>query len=1206
MAFKRYIHKHGKKLGPYYYENVRTEGKVKTVYLGTNPQHHPRHRIKKPLFFLILVLVLILLLGGSLFLLQNRSYLIKKVTAQEPDFEIDQILLKVLIRSNEFIEKQVRIMNIAGNPIGIDMIASGLGDIVKIDSSSFTIKPGQTKIVTLSFLSVIPEQNIEQQPGIYVGKLVAKSEKAAKEVPIVVEIETKNVLFDMNLNPVAIERRVKQGSDTTIEVRLFNLESIESVNVDVEYFVKDMNGNTIITESETVVVKTQASFFKTISIPKNLKPGSYVFAAIARFGNSIGTSSYLFEVIGPETEASFVQFCKNSVLCLGLSLATILLLFALIAYFYFFIGAYLYEKVTGVVTIPKKGAEGVEAKEKPGIFERLNARLGRWKKAREAKKAEKEMLEKEEELNLIEYERKKELESKRKSLEGRKKSLEELKRQEQSKKQEALEARRQAEEQRRKKIKELFHKVGLFRTPEEKKQIALQKEQEKQERLEAGVRLKKQKELEARKTEQEKERKRLEEEKRKAEDKKRGELESRRIEEEKQRQRLEEEKKKEEEKKLKDQIERQKELERQKALESKKKLYEENKRKEEQLQKQKDAEKQKRELEKSQKLAAIKQLEERLTKNREVSEQLRAELRKIESEKRVLSSSNNETEAKIRKVDHDILEKSRHSEELSLQKSSFFEHYKKRLDELAKSQESRKAAKEEEIKNLKAKLAARQEAIIKELEDELSKLTPQKRKTTEKWKRLEIKAKLKIEEQNIEEQIKKEEESDGKQAIDDNYKKSIEEIGKKQNALKNEIAQLERQKQGILLEKKNVPRELALKENELQKILSRLEENAGEKEALSAELSKLRAELSKFSLHFIKSLVSGYKEKAEKARKEKEEERARLEAQKRKEEEITRKEKELAEKTKNLEEERKRKEEGRKAREEQKRKALEEKLRIKEEQRKQKELERQKAVEKKQKKEVKLERHEEFKLEKELEEEKKPGLFAGFFKKQPEIKEKAEEPVEKEKPEPEIGQEAKQGFFKRFFAKPKKIEELEIEAKEVLEEEKPKAKKTEAEELEEAIRGLDLFKQVAEKGKVQTKEREKPKLLDKFIKKKAAKAKEAEKPIGEVSASLPEKEEERAKVKEKPAKKSIFGKLFGKAEKVRDVGEPSSQLPEIERKAKPVRVYKTKKLEKFYKILDGAQSSLGKNDLQRAKKLYLEAREDYIKLDYNEKKEVYD
>ena len=440
LVFKRYIHKHGKKLGPYYYQNVRShDGKVKTIYVGANPRHHQRHRIRKPLLFLILALLFVLILGGSLFLLQNKAYLTKKAEAQ-PDFDVDQILIKVLIRSGEFIEKQIRIMNTGESPSEISVEALGLHDLLKIDSSSFTIKPGQTKIVSLNFSSFLPEQKIEQQPGIYIGKLAVKSQKAAKEIPIVVEIETKNVLFDMNFNPVAIERRVKQGSDTTIEVRLFNLESIESVNVDVGYFVRDMNGNTIVTESETVVVKTQASFFKTISIPKNLKPGPYVFAAQTKFGNSIGTASYLFDVVGPEPEPSFAQFCKNSILCLGLSLTTILLLFALTAYFYFFIGAYLYEKITGFAALPAKEKEKAEAVQekaiaepKEGIFGGIRNKLRKWKQGRER--------EKQEEQQKADEERRAQLEAKKRELEEEKLRLREV-----AKRQRELEKERKEEE----------------------------------------------------------------------------------------------------------------------------------------------------------------------------------------------------------------------------------------------------------------------------------------------------------------------------------------------------------------------------------------------------------------------------------------------------------------------------------------------------------------------------------------------------------------------------------------------------------------------------------------------------------------------------------------------------------------------------------------------------------------------------------------
>ena len=206
LVFKRYIKRHGKKLGPYYYENVRgNDGRVKSVYVGANPHNHPKHKVRKPLFALILVLILILALGGSLFFLQNKSYIIQKTAKAEPDFEADQILIKVLVRENEFIEKQLRIMNTGSEASKISVDVSGVSDLVSLSSKSFTINPGQTKILLLNFSSVIAAENIEHQPGIYVGKLVVSSEKAVKDIPVVVEIETKNILFDMNLNPVAIE-----------------------------------------------------------------------------------------------------------------------------------------------------------------------------------------------------------------------------------------------------------------------------------------------------------------------------------------------------------------------------------------------------------------------------------------------------------------------------------------------------------------------------------------------------------------------------------------------------------------------------------------------------------------------------------------------------------------------------------------------------------------------------------------------------------------------------------------------------------------------------------------------------------------------------------------------------------------------------------------------------------------------------------------
>jgi len=221
----------------------------------------------------------------------------------------------------------------------------------------------------LNFSSFDSIKGIEQAPGVYIGKILAKTDSYEKSVPVIIEIESKNVLFDMNLNPVARDRKVLQGSSTTFEIRVFNLKSIDSFSVDMDFFVKDIKGNTIISESENVVVKTQASFFKTLKIPDNLKTGNYVFVALASLGDSVGTASYLFDVGEIEKEeraAQFIGFCRNDPLCWVLSIIVLLLIFTIGAYSYFFIGVLIYRKLFGV-RIPKKKEE-VPA-EKPVIIE---------------------------------------------------------------------------------------------------------------------------------------------------------------------------------------------------------------------------------------------------------------------------------------------------------------------------------------------------------------------------------------------------------------------------------------------------------------------------------------------------------------------------------------------------------------------------------------------------------------------------------------------------------------------------------------------------------------------------------------------------------------------------------------------------------------------------------------------------------------------
>ncbi|HIH04969.1 TPA: hypothetical protein HA228_01990 [Candidatus Woesearchaeota archaeon] len=360
--------------------------------------HARKHNLRAPLLLFIVILFAVLIAGGGIFYVQNKAYISQSFQkASSPPFSADHLLIKVLLKEGEFAEEQFRIMNIVDREQQITLSYDGLEGFVSVDSPEFSLMPGQTKVVKVSFRSADKEKGIEQQPGVYIGNLAVKSGEYSQEIPLIAEIESANVLFDTNLNPVSLDRKIEQGKDFVVEVRLFNLQSIDAENVEMRYVVKDLHGNTLITEQETAVVKTQASFFKTISLPKNLPPGSYVFGAETRLGNSVGTSSYIFEVVDPNERSGapgFLAFCRRDSLCSGLSIAVVVLLLAIALYFYFFLWAFLYVKVAK--TFPRREQE----RKGKGWF-------AAWMESRDRKRLERK------EQKLRETERKRDEEEKR-------------------------------------------------------------------------------------------------------------------------------------------------------------------------------------------------------------------------------------------------------------------------------------------------------------------------------------------------------------------------------------------------------------------------------------------------------------------------------------------------------------------------------------------------------------------------------------------------------------------------------------------------------------------------------------------------------------------------------------------------------------------------------------------------------------------------
>ena len=495
----------------------------------------------------ITFLLALMLLLGSLNYLLNLSLPKEKIT-KENYLQVDQFLIKVLVKEGSNFTTQLKVMNVGGKGFNGKAETKNL-PFVSILQPEFYIDYGQTIDLSLEF--VTERASLKQEPGVYVGKLILTSDYEIKEIPIIVGIESEQILFSINLNIPPESRQITRGTSGLISVTVYNLKKIGPASIVMSYFISDVNGNKIVTERESIVVEDKTTFTKVIPIPENILEGDYVFTASANYGTSVGVASHLFEVVKPiEKRLSFIEECTNKPYCLTLSIVALIIIISTIQYIYFTLELSQLirsrfkkkkeERHVSILSIFIHGFYNYLAS-----FYRLLRRIRRLLTLR-IQESEAELKEEIIKIkNQIINEKKQPKSSfKNIAIGVMKKRLQRLeeKRRLLKEKEEAKEREKKREiskKERKRKIKEFFRKTGFYKTPQDRRRIALEQERRKQEELRKKEGLERQKELERQQAEEEKKIK---------------EEESRRQRELEEKQRDEEEKRKREEQRKQDEI----------------------------------------------------------------------------------------------------------------------------------------------------------------------------------------------------------------------------------------------------------------------------------------------------------------------------------------------------------------------------------------------------------------------------------------------------------------------------------------------------------------------------------------------------------------------------------------------------------------------------------------------------------------------------
>lgn len=227
---------------------------------------------------------------GVLFLL---AFFLLSFASAVDSFSVNNILVKVSLHQGETVVKTLTVTGIDSD--SYDATVREL-DGVSLSGGKFRLGPGEKKDLILTIDANLLE------PGVYVGHILIENSHEQLKVPVVLEVESEDVFFDLNLDIPPQYNEINPGGKIVIEVKVFDLTGFKAAGslgpspVTLTYELKGIEGEVISVDVENIVVDKQAQLTKTFTLPTSFKEGDYFFTVTARHKSSLGTASSFLTV----------------------------------------------------------------------------------------------------------------------------------------------------------------------------------------------------------------------------------------------------------------------------------------------------------------------------------------------------------------------------------------------------------------------------------------------------------------------------------------------------------------------------------------------------------------------------------------------------------------------------------------------------------------------------------------------------------------------------------------------------------------------------------------------------------------------------------------------------------------------------------------------------------------------------------------------
>jgi Concanavalin A-like lectin/glucanases superfamily/Bacterial Ig-like domain (group 3) len=169
-----------------------------------------------------------------------------------------------------------------------DFEVIALEDLLSLDVPSIEVVAKDSRDIEFKLTS-------PKETGIYTGKIVATSGTLIDEILVTINVKTEKSLFDIILTLPDRMREIRPGHNLETQIDLLQMGLKEKMDVTLHYVIKDFNGNTLLTESETIAVYDQKTHYREF-YTKELASGDYVLGIELIYPDGVAVASSQFKV----------------------------------------------------------------------------------------------------------------------------------------------------------------------------------------------------------------------------------------------------------------------------------------------------------------------------------------------------------------------------------------------------------------------------------------------------------------------------------------------------------------------------------------------------------------------------------------------------------------------------------------------------------------------------------------------------------------------------------------------------------------------------------------------------------------------------------------------------------------------------------------------------------------------------------------------